>query len=630
MKKRIMALVLTVCLLVSAFLGLGQGVLAEGGSTGSSTTVEGLGYDRETLTVSTFTPLTGNFFTDMWGSGTSDGDVKRLLHGYPLTKYDMTARNYVSNDDAVSGMQITNDKNGNKVFNIFLCDDLLYSDGKKITAYDYAFSILFELSPVVEKIGADRPNLEHIVGASDYYNGKSDTLSGVRVLSDNQLRITVAKNAFPYYYMLSYVAFNPYPISVIAPSCKVVDTGKGVKIEGNFESSVLKTTVMDKNKGYLTHPKVVSGPYTLKSFDGTTAVFTLNTNYKGSDQATVKTVEYTTATADKVTESLKSAKTAFVNKAMNTAAVSSMTGLLGDGTYQMSSYPRSGMSMISFCCENPRVSDKAVRQAISMCLDKEGLKTAAVGEYGTVVDGYYGLGQWMYQYVSGARPYPTTDGVELSKWQQLSLENVKTYSFDPEGAAKVLESAGWKLNAEGVREKKTGNKAVQLNLTLVVAEGNSAADFLKTNFVAALEKAGIKLTVKTMAWSDMLKLYYRETERDCDMFYLATNFSENFDPASQFSTKDEDQGVANKTGLINDGLYQTARKLVKTDPTDTVGYCTKWVAFLESVSENIPVIPVYSNIYFDFYTGALNGYDPSAQLSWADGVYGISLQDLQQ
>lgn len=630
MKKRIFALLLTICLVVSAFSGPAQGVLAEEGSTGTSTTVEGLGYDRETLTVSTFTPLTGNFFTDMWGTGTSDGDVKKLLHGYPLTKYDVASRNYISNDDAVSGMQITKDKNGNRVFNIFLCDDLYYSDGSKITAYDYAFSILLQLSPAVAQIGADRPNLDYILGASAYYNGKSEYISGVRVLSDNQLRITINKNAFPYYYELSYVAFNPYPISVIAPYCKVTDSSLGVKIEGTFDRSVVKQGILAKNKGYLTHPQVVSGPYTLKSFDGTKAIFSLNTYYKGSDQATIKTIEYTSATADKVTDDLKTGKTGLVNKAMNTAAVTSLTGLLGDGTYMMSSYPRSGMSMISFCCENPRVAEKAVRKAISMCLDKEGLKTAAVGEYGTVVKGYYGIGQWMYQYVSGAEPYPTEDGVELSKWQQLNLDNVKTYSFDPEGAAKVLEDAGWTLNDSGIREKKVNKKTVQLSLTLVVGEGNSAVDFLKNDFAAALQKAGIKLTVKTMAWSDMLKLYYREQERDCDMFFLATNFSENFDPASWFSTKDEDQGVGNKTGLANEILYQTSRKLVKTDPNDTVGYCTKWVAFLESVSENIPVIPVYSNVYFDFYTGTLNGYDPSIQISWADGIYGVSLQDLNQ
>lgn len=634
MKKRILALLLVLSLLLSVTTGwierdqTDPEELAPEEEELQLYSVEELGYDREKLTVATFTPLTGCFFTDMWGTGTSDADVKKLLHGYPFAAFDMATQNFTINEDAVSGYQITQDRNGNREYNIFLCDDLYYSDGSKITAYDYAFSILFQIHPETGKAGASRPDLSYIVGAADYAAGRSDVLTGVRVVSDTQLKITVNKNAFPYFYELSYIAFMPYPISEIAPGCAVSDDGKGIRLEGTFDAETLKKTVLDPASGYLTFPKVVSGPYTLTAFDGITAAFALNTYYKGSADAAIKTVEYTSVSNDAAAEALSSGKVAIVHKAMNTEAIVPLTQLLTDGVYEMSAYPRSGLSFISYCCEQPAMSEKKVRQAIAMCLDRGGLAQSIVGNYGTVVEGYYGIGQWMYRLVSGAETYPTENAVELSKWQELSFDNVKTYEFDPEAAGKLLDGAGWKKNKDGIREKTIGSKTVKLELTLVVAEGNKAIPFLENEFTEALAQAGIKLNVQVMPWAEMLRLYYREDTRECDMFFLATNFDADFNPALWFSAEDSAQGVANKTGLKDENLHTFARNIVRTDPTDTLGYCTKWVKFLEIMSDLMPVIPIYSNIYFDFHTAALTGYDPSAHLSWADGVYGMSFQDV--
>ena len=626
MKKRILALLLVLCLLLGTMAGWIERDQEEP-ELPVTYTVEDLGYDRTKLSVATFTPLTGHFFTDMWGNGSSDADVKKLLHGYPLAAFDMTALNYAINEDAVSGFQITADRNGNREYNIFLCEDLYYSDGSRITAWDYAFSILMQLNPATAEIGADRPDLSYIIGASDYSEGRSDKLTGVRVISDTQIKISVNKNAFPYYYELSYIAFNPYPISVIAPGAGIADDGKGVYLTG-YTAAELKQTVLNARTGYMTFPSVVSGPYKIVSFDGTTAEFTKNEYYKGSDDAEFAQITYTAVSSDTAASALSSGSAALIHKAMNSGAIVPLTQLMTDGVYTMSAYPRSGLSFISFCCEQKPVSDKKVRQAIAMCLDKEAMAQSMVGNYGTVIDGYYGIGQWMYQIVSGAEPYPTEDGMELAKWQALSFDNVKTYAFDPTAAGQLLQNAGWKKNSDGIRAKKIGSRTVTLDLTMVVPESSAAVDFLKNDFTDALRQAGIKLTVKVMPWEDMLKLYYREEERTCDMFFLASNFDADFNPASWFATTDGAQGVANKTGIRDDVLYTYAKNLVKTDPNDTVGYCTKWVKFLEYMSDVMPVIPIYSNIYFDYYTSALTGYEPSAQLSWADGILGYAFENV--
>ena len=40
------------------------------------------------ITVANPNPIIGSFFTSLWGRGTSDFDVKSLIHGYDLIRWD--------------------------------------------------------------------------------------------------------------------------------------------------------------------------------------------------------------------------------------------------------------------------------------------------------------------------------------------------------------------------------------------------------------------------------------------------------------------------------------------------------------------------------------------------------------
>ena len=49
-------------------------------------------YDYDELTVAVTTPLTGYFFTNMWGNNSSDLDIRSLIHGYNLIEWDIERR----------------------------------------------------------------------------------------------------------------------------------------------------------------------------------------------------------------------------------------------------------------------------------------------------------------------------------------------------------------------------------------------------------------------------------------------------------------------------------------------------------------------------------------------------------
>lgn len=117
-------------------------------------------------------------------------------------------------------------------------------------------------------------------------------------------------------------------------------------------------------------------------------------------------------------------------------------------------------------------------------------------------------------------------------------------------------------------------------------------------------------------FAELLQIYYRQVERDCDMVFLATNFGDVFEPSATFNPAEALQGVHNRTGIADEELYNLALEMRATEPGDVLGYCQKWVAFQERWTEVMPTLPIYSNVYFDFYTPTLHNYNAGADTSW--------------
>ena len=144
-----------------------------------------------------------------------------------------------------------------------------------------------------------------------------------------------------------------------------------------------------------------------------------------------------------------------------------------------------------------------------------------------------------------------------------------------------------------------------------------------------LAQIGVKVTLEAKPMQELLRIYYRQDARDCDMIYLATNFDTVFDPAQTFAPDDAHQGVNNRTGIVDPLLYQLAADMRRTAPADVLGYVTKWVAFQERFQEVAPLIPVYSNTYYDFFSIHLQNYVITENTSWACAILGAALTDVQ-
>ena len=647
--KRILAILLMLTMILSAAFAEGNPG-AEDAQAGSR---EAVRYDYDELVVGTAMPMYGAFSMDNWGNSTSDVDVRKLIHGYNLIEWNSAVSGFELDPSVVTlGSLVARDDEGNHVYSLTLYDDMYYSDGTKITAWDYAFSWLLRTSPLISEIGGATKQADYLAGWSNYAAGNTPYLAGVQVTGEYSLKITISAEYLPFFYEVSLLDCYPYPIQVIAPGCEVADDGNGIYIRNKdnpdgdslFTADLLKDTLLNGTNGYLSHPEVVSGAYRLVSFDGAEARFELNPYYKGNSDGlkpVIPRIVFKTANNETMIDDLLQGKYGLLNKVSRADVIQdAMTRAIGEESYIADAYPRPGLSFITFNGGKPATADPEVRKAIALCLDKEALKDDYVGGFGVKSDGFYGLGQWMYQMVSGTISQEPDEGMtEAEKeqfqkdWDEVTLEGQETYEFNTGRASEILDAAGWTLNKAGeaydsskddVRCKKIGEELVPIELKLIYPETTEIGEALDIWFGAPLKEAGILLTIETSP--SVLPIYYGQDDTDYDMLYLATNFDVAFDPTQMFM----EGGSVNVHGVKDAELVKLAGEMRQTEQGDLLAYCTKWLSFLKRFSEIEPMIPVYSNVYYDFHPEVLQNYKITQYISWADAIVGSYFSDVAE
>ncbi|MBQ6256964.1 MAG: hypothetical protein IJJ60_10290, partial [Clostridia bacterium] len=465
------------------------------------------------------TVMKGDFFTEMFGNDTADIDVRALIHGYNLVNWDQEQGTYVIDTSVVARVIVNEDAVGNRTYFMALHDDLYYSDGTPITAWDYAFSLLLMMSPEIEEIGGKIYRAEHILGYDEYITGKTFALGGVEVLDTYQLAITLDHEFLPYFFEIGLLLCCPYPIHVIAPGCKVYDDGFGVYIgnedlsnpEPVYTAELLRKTILDPETGYNTHPSVVCGPYVMTAYDGVTAHFERNPYFKGTMNGVIPTIErisFTLADNDTLIQQLADGELHLVNKVVYGPTI---TDGMQNGPakgIRFSPYPRIGLSFLTFTFDWPTVHEKEVRQAIAWCMDRDALTKAYCTDFGLRVDGYYGIEQWEYLLINGQLDYPIDNDPEnplpdkeveklLEQWEALNLDNLTQYTVNIDQANQLLDEAGWTLNRAGetyrpgvddVRCKVIDGELIVLDLSMMYPAGNRIAEYMQEYMIDNLNQ----------------------------------------------------------------------------------------------------------------------------------------------
>lgn len=629
-KRRIIAFVLTACMAAA--------LLTAGGAAEKART-DWAEDPNAKLTAGNPTPLSGHFFTSMWGATTSDLDLQDLLHAYSPVHYDTDSGVFRFDRSVLrNGAVAKDDADESRTYLLVFYDDLLWSDGTRITAYDYAFSILFSMDPAIGETGGKPADYSWITGAEEYLNGTADTLTGLRIIAEDTLQIRIRAEALPYFYELNRLMIRPYPASVIAPGIAVKDDGNGAYLTETLTADIIRRTVLDPEKGYLAHPAPVSGPYTLESWEQPTAVCRLNPYYKGNEEGylpRIGEVTYTLADNETMAEQLVSGRLDLLNKVTNAKAIAESSG--SGEEFASESYPRTGLTMLWFMESSVPAQDPAVRKAVAYCFDRDGFTREYAGDYGIRTDGFYGIGHWMYRVAAGIMATPVSSYASVEEQQaaietfaEISLDGLTLYNVDTEEAASLLDAAGWIPDGKGIR-CRTAEDGTQtrLQLTLWLPESRDAAGALETYLVRNLEEIGVQVTLQQMK-TEEIALAYRSGSAAADLLYLGENFSLVFDPEllAPARAAEPADGAGSLTSVKTE-LYAMALDMVKTEPDDLAGFERKWVALQEKITETLPLVPVYSNAYFDFFSRRLHNYMITDAVTLSEALIVSYMSDIE-
>ena len=140
--------------------------------------------------------------------------------------------------------------------------------------------------------------------------------------------------------------------------------------------------------------------------------------------------------------------------------------------------PNPFVEFIYFNCGKPQFQDKRVRKALYMATDRKGWIDAV----------YYGV------------PVPTLSYLPPNHWAYNKA--LVDPGYDPKKAAALLDEAGWKVAADGVRAKDGVRLAFSMSTTAGNKSREQAQQLLQQNF----KKINVEMTIKNMpasvVWGD--------------------------------------------------------------------------------------------------------------------------------
>ena len=540
-----------------------------------------------------------------WSNNSSDYAVYNMTFGADTVEIDKDGK-YALSKTAVKEKNDTKNDDGSITTTFKLQEDLKWSNGDPITAKDYVFGIAFFSSPVIVEMGAtDNTAGSYFDGFPEFNEGKTKVFKGVRLLGDYEFAVTIAKDYLPNYYQDALTSVRPaYMKGWLPEGYDIKDDGKGVYFTKDLKAKELKKHV----NNYRLNMTAYSGPYMKEKYDETSNTYTLvkNPNYKGNYEGQkpyIDTVIYKFVQPETQMDELATGGVDILLHMGEATEINSGMDLVDKGTHGYESYPRNGYGKLVFVCDRGPTQFTEVRHAIAYLLDRNEFAKTFTGGHGSVVNGYYGLAQWMVE----------------AKEDEIGALN--QYSFSLDNAIAELEKAGFTLDKDGkpyksgLRYKKLEDgKLMPLVINWCSSENNPVSDLLATKLANSedVKKAGMEIKQSVVTFNELIQNYQQSKKNDFNMYNMGVGFSAIYNPEFVFAI-----GNPQNTNRISDKeLAKLAKNLNIVDPSNEDEYLNRFVAFQQKWNELLPDLPLYSNEYHDFFNSKLKGYGGIKDAIW--------------
>ena len=593
------------------------------------------------------TELSGDLGNAWWTNNATDKLIRDLTNDYDVIVFDQFGQMKV-NETVSDGVQTAENEDGTATYTVKIKQGLTYSDGTPITAADYVAYMLVQFSPATLEAGATVSS-DTVVGGTEYQNGESKVLAGLRLLDEYTYSISITPDYANYYYGLTYASLSPLYLPLYSSAALTVkDDGEGAYLDGGE----LKADEINASR-YVYENRVTAGPYVIKSIDtgALTAPLEINPNYAGNfegQKPSIQTIVVVKSEDDSKMDAFTTGEITFLSQLSEGDQIKTALELVDSGKYNYCHYTRNGYGKIQFQCDGGPTQFQAVRQAVAYLLDREEFTNTFTGGYGSVVHGPYSTAQWMYE-----------DSEELFN------EKLNSYAYDPEKAVEVLVADGWTLNADGtpysgtgVRYKEVtaeqagdyalnvkladGRILMPLHIMWASSDGNPVSTLLATMLANGKQTAdaGMVIEQNVMAFSELLNWIYRDTSVGDQygvftygMFNLATGFADVYDYAYNYASDPDSKYVKmgyNQNYIFDKELDDLSMDMVyKAAPGDDAAFLDYFQKFIIRWNELLPEIPLYCNDYHTFFPSWLKNYNESSLWDFQKAILYASIENAE-
>ena len=247
---------------------------------------------------------------------------------------------------------------------------------------------------------------------------------------------------------------------------------------------------------------------------------------------------------------------------------------------------------------HPILADKKVRQALELGINKKELVDKILFGKTTVATGEY---------------------PPKLHWAAADIDPSR---FDAEAAKKLLDDAGWKAGADGVREKA----GVKLSLTVTGVTGNKLRDDVAALIQAGWKRIGVDMQIRNVAASALVGSWEQNGVVQRGMFDVAFyGVTVGIDPRGvslRFQSDQIPRDEPGKTGGGNNMRYRNAEVDRLADEADRSLDQGKrkedYVKIQKIVADDVPIIYLYYRANIEAASDAIVGprSHPTRWITW--------------
>lgn len=553
--------------LTSAAMVLSLAGCGSSGSSGSSS-----GSDK-TLIVGTTQELAG-VFSPIFYSSAYDGWIVNMIYEAPL------AYNAESELEPMLAADLPEISEDGKTITFKLKDGIKFSDGSDLDANDVKFTWTLMADPSYD--GRMSGQVEIISGYKEYHDGDAEELTGIKVIDDHTVSFTVDTpqiDAVTTFGTMGIISDSQYEYS-----------------KGNLGDYKTKN---DEPMG--------SGAYVLNSYDKSSgASLVKNEEYWGTGAYAIpRIIVKTIAEATELTS--------LQNGDINYFPESIEADIIGpaslDDNLTFDHYFRPAEGYFGYNCAEGPTADPAVRQALSYATNRAEFVEAyfkypeASAELEEVPLGYVPDVYW--------NPVSATLGSVVTGEDR--LDGLTIYDYDLDKAKQVLEDAGWKVGADGIREKD-GQK---LTIKFMQSEGNSVLDMLIPIVQKSWKEIGVDLKSNVVDFNTLLDTVTpTNNNNDWSVFFMATSYTgvENVD-----SNYNLVSGGGDNYSRISDSKLDEELKAGR-DTADEAVSVENYKKAMITENDLIPYLPIYGNELFNVYAKNIKNMKTGPVRNWSQAL----------